>query len=33
MLHYLVMIFEKNYPDILNIQQDLATIPEAAKVK
>uniref|UniRef100_A0A8C2KJF1 Dishevelled associated activator of morphogenesis 2 n=1 Tax=Cyprinus carpio TaxID=7962 RepID=A0A8C2KJF1_CYPCA len=32
MLHYLIMIFEKNYPDILNIQQDLASIPEAAKV-
>uniref|UniRef100_A0A671K9T6 Disheveled-associated activator of morphogenesis 2-like n=1 Tax=Sinocyclocheilus anshuiensis TaxID=1608454 RepID=A0A671K9T6_9TELE len=32
MLHYLIMIFEKNYPDILNIQQDLATVPEAAKV-
>ncbi|RXN16360.1 disheveled-associated activator of morphogenesis 2-like protein [Labeo rohita] len=32
MLHYLIMIFEKNYPDILNIQRDLATVPEAAKV-
>ncbi|KAL1258025.1 hypothetical protein QQF64_011269, partial [Cirrhinus molitorella] len=32
MLHYLIMIFEKNYPDILSIQQDLATVPEAAKV-
>uniref|UniRef100_A0A9J8A434 Dishevelled associated activator of morphogenesis 2 n=1 Tax=Cyprinus carpio carpio TaxID=630221 RepID=A0A9J8A434_CYPCA len=32
MLHYLIMLFEKNYPDILNIQQDLATVPEAAKV-
>uniref|UniRef100_A0A671PHB9 Disheveled-associated activator of morphogenesis 2-like n=1 Tax=Sinocyclocheilus anshuiensis TaxID=1608454 RepID=A0A671PHB9_9TELE len=32
MLHYLIMIFEKNYPDILNIQQELASIPEAAKV-
>lgn len=33
MLHYLIMIFEKNYPDILNIQQDLFSVPEAAKVK
>ncbi|XP_029622705.1 disheveled-associated activator of morphogenesis 2 isoform X1 [Salmo trutta] len=32
MLHYLIMIFEKNYPDILHIQQDLLSIPEAAKV-
>ncbi|XP_051578370.1 disheveled-associated activator of morphogenesis 2-like isoform X2 [Myxocyprinus asiaticus] len=32
MLHYLIMIFEKNYPDILNIQQDLDSVPEAAKV-
>ncbi|XP_056106715.1 disheveled-associated activator of morphogenesis 2 isoform X2 [Rhinichthys klamathensis goyatoka] len=32
MLHYLIMIFEKNYPDILNIQQDLFSVPEAAKV-
>ncbi|XP_067224622.1 disheveled-associated activator of morphogenesis 2 isoform X3 [Chanodichthys erythropterus] len=32
MLHYLIMIFEKNYPDILNIQQDLVSVPEAAKV-
>ncbi|XP_067311058.1 disheveled-associated activator of morphogenesis 2 isoform X4 [Pseudorasbora parva] len=32
MLHYLIMIFEKNYPDILNIQQDLLSVPEAAKV-
>uniref|UniRef100_A0A8C8JM44 Dishevelled associated activator of morphogenesis 2 n=1 Tax=Oncorhynchus tshawytscha TaxID=74940 RepID=A0A8C8JM44_ONCTS len=31
MLHYLIMIFEKNYPDILHIQQDLLSIPEAAK--
>lgn len=33
MLHYLIMIFEKNYPDTLNIQQDLLSVPEAAKVK
>ncbi|XP_041107066.1 disheveled-associated activator of morphogenesis 2-like isoform X1 [Polyodon spathula] len=32
MLHYLIMIFEKSYPDILNIQQDLQRLPEAAKV-
>ncbi|KAJ3613454.1 hypothetical protein NHX12_019703 [Muraenolepis orangiensis] len=32
MLHYLIMIFEKNYPDTLNIQQDLASIQDAAKV-
>uniref|UniRef100_A0A4W4ELA9 Dishevelled associated activator of morphogenesis 2 n=1 Tax=Electrophorus electricus TaxID=8005 RepID=A0A4W4ELA9_ELEEL len=32
MLHYLIMIFEKNYPDILNIQQDLLSVPDAAKV-
>ena len=33
MLHYLIMIFEKNYPDTLNIQQDISSVPEAAKVK
>ncbi|XP_013769688.1 disheveled-associated activator of morphogenesis 2 isoform X2 [Pundamilia nyererei] len=32
MLHYLIMIFEKNYPDTLHIQQDLSSVPEAAKV-
>ncbi|KAG2467909.1 DAAM2 protein, partial [Polypterus senegalus] len=32
MLHYLIMIFEKSYPDILNIQQDLQSLSEAAKV-
>uniref|UniRef100_A0A3B3QH83 Dishevelled associated activator of morphosis 2 n=1 Tax=Paramormyrops kingsleyae TaxID=1676925 RepID=A0A3B3QH83_9TELE len=32
MLHYLIMIFEKHYPDILHIQQDLQSIPGAAKV-
>ncbi|MFT7819244.1 disheveled-associated activator of morphogenesis 2 isoform X1 [Arapaima gigas] len=32
MLHYLIMIFEKNYPDILRIQEDLHSIQEAAKV-
>lgn len=33
MLHYLIMIFEKNYPDTLHIQEDLGSVPEAAKVK
>lgn len=33
MLHYLIMIFEKNYPDTLLIQEDLGSVPEAAKVK
>uniref|UniRef100_A0A8B9LG13 Dishevelled associated activator of morphogenesis 2 n=1 Tax=Astyanax mexicanus TaxID=7994 RepID=A0A8B9LG13_ASTMX len=32
MLHYLIMIFEKNYPDTLNIPQDLLSVPDAAKV-
>uniref|UniRef100_A0A4W6CF81 Dishevelled associated activator of morphosis 2 n=1 Tax=Lates calcarifer TaxID=8187 RepID=A0A4W6CF81_LATCA len=32
MLHYLIMIFEKNYPDTLHIQEDLISVPEAAKV-
>ncbi|XP_062863248.1 disheveled-associated activator of morphogenesis 2 isoform X2 [Trichomycterus rosablanca] len=32
MLHYLIMIFEKNYLDTLNVQQDLLSVPEAAKV-
>uniref|UniRef100_A0A3Q3MI13 Dishevelled associated activator of morphogenesis 2 n=1 Tax=Mastacembelus armatus TaxID=205130 RepID=A0A3Q3MI13_9TELE len=32
MLHYLIMIFEKNYPDTLHIQEDLSSVPEAAKV-
>ncbi|KAM6973426.1 disheveled-associated activator of morphogenesis 2 isoform 2-T2 [Aplochiton taeniatus] len=32
MLHYLIMIFEKNYPDTLSVQQDLASVQEAAKV-
>ncbi|XP_077476468.1 disheveled-associated activator of morphogenesis 2 isoform X2 [Stigmatopora argus] len=32
MLHYLIMIFEKNYPDTLHIQLDLNSVPEAAKV-
>ncbi|CAG5866203.1 unnamed protein product [Menidia menidia] len=32
MLHYLIMIFEKNYPDTLCIQQDLSSVPVAAKV-
>ncbi|KAJ8401230.1 hypothetical protein AAFF_G00388120 [Aldrovandia affinis] len=32
MLHYLIMIFEKNYPDVLRIQDELHSVPEAAKV-
>lgn len=32
MLHYLIMIFEKNYPDTLHIQEDLSSVPVAAKV-
>ncbi|XP_077586661.1 disheveled-associated activator of morphogenesis 2 [Stigmatopora nigra] len=32
MLHYLIMIFEKNYPDTLHIQLDLNSVAEAAKV-
>ncbi|KAJ8346130.1 hypothetical protein SKAU_G00303230 [Synaphobranchus kaupii] len=32
MLHYLIMIFEKNYPEILRIQEELHSVPEAAKV-
>ncbi|XP_029448791.1 disheveled-associated activator of morphogenesis 2 [Rhinatrema bivittatum] len=32
LLHYLIMIFEKTYPDILNIQAELQHLPEAAKV-
>uniref|UniRef100_A0A8C6PK19 Dishevelled associated activator of morphosis 2 n=1 Tax=Nothobranchius furzeri TaxID=105023 RepID=A0A8C6PK19_NOTFU len=32
MLHYLIMIFEKNYTDTLLIQEDLRSVPEAAKV-
>ncbi|XP_056424612.1 disheveled-associated activator of morphogenesis 2 isoform X2 [Hyla sarda] len=32
LLHYLIMIFEKTYPDILNIQEELEHLSEAAKV-
>ncbi|XP_060610079.2 disheveled-associated activator of morphogenesis 2 isoform X2 [Anolis sagrei] len=32
LLHYLIMIFEKNYVDILDIQSELQYLPEAAKV-
>ncbi|XP_062896717.1 disheveled-associated activator of morphogenesis 2 isoform X1 [Mobula hypostoma] len=32
LLHYLIMIFEKSYPEILNIHLDLLHVPEAAKV-
>ncbi|KAM4041714.1 disheveled-associated activator of morphogenesis 2 isoform 3-T4 [Anomaloglossus baeobatrachus] len=32
LLHYLIMIFEKTYPDILGIQGELEHLSEAAKV-
>ncbi|KAM4692829.1 disheveled-associated activator of morphogenesis 2 [Discoglossus pictus] len=32
LLHYLIMIFEKTYPDILSIQSELQHLSEAAKV-
>ncbi|XP_068088816.1 disheveled-associated activator of morphogenesis 2 isoform X1 [Hyperolius riggenbachi] len=32
LLHYLIMIFEKTYPDILNMQNELQHLSEAAKV-
>ncbi|KAI4803929.1 hypothetical protein KUCAC02_025574 [Chaenocephalus aceratus] len=32
MLHYLIMIMEKNYNDTLHVQNDLCSVPEAAKV-
>uniref|UniRef100_A0A674IRI4 Dishevelled associated activator of morphosis 2 n=1 Tax=Terrapene triunguis TaxID=2587831 RepID=A0A674IRI4_9SAUR len=32
LLHYLIMIFEKNYTDILDMQSELQHLPEAAKV-
>ncbi|KAM4770700.1 disheveled-associated activator of morphogenesis 2 isoform 2-T4 [Rhinophrynus dorsalis] len=32
LLHYLIMIFEKTYPDILNIQNELQHLSDAAKV-
>ncbi|XP_067883881.1 disheveled-associated activator of morphogenesis 2 isoform X1 [Heterodontus francisci] len=32
LLHYLIMIFEKSYPEILTIQLDLLHVPDAAKV-
>ncbi|XP_056674156.1 disheveled-associated activator of morphogenesis 2 isoform X1 [Monodelphis domestica] len=32
LLHYLIMILEKNFPDILNIPAELQHLPEAAKV-
>uniref|UniRef100_A0A8C8REG6 Dishevelled associated activator of morphogenesis 2 n=1 Tax=Pelusios castaneus TaxID=367368 RepID=A0A8C8REG6_9SAUR len=32
LLHYLIMIFEKSYPDILDVQAELQHLPEAAKV-
>ncbi|XP_043859663.1 disheveled-associated activator of morphogenesis 2 isoform X1 [Dromiciops gliroides] len=32
LLHYLIMILEKNFPDILNMPTELQHLPEAAKV-
>ncbi|EMP24504.1 Disheveled-associated activator of morphogenesis 2, partial [Chelonia mydas] len=32
LLHYLIMIFEKKYTDILDMQSELQHLPEAAKV-
>ncbi|XP_015675112.1 disheveled-associated activator of morphogenesis 2 [Protobothrops mucrosquamatus] len=32
LLHYLIMIFEKNYLNVLDIQSELQNLPEAAKV-
>ncbi|XP_075451497.1 disheveled-associated activator of morphogenesis 2 isoform X2 [Ascaphus truei] len=32
LLHYLIMIFEKTYPDIINIQTELQHLSDAAKV-
>ncbi|XP_026551382.1 disheveled-associated activator of morphogenesis 2 isoform X2 [Pseudonaja textilis] len=32
LLHYLIMIFEKNYLDVLEVQSELQHLPEAAKV-
>ncbi|XP_055993283.1 disheveled-associated activator of morphogenesis 2 isoform X1 [Sorex fumeus] len=32
LLHYLIMILEKNFPDILNMPSELQHLPEAAKV-
>lgn len=33
LLHYLITILEKKYSKVLMFQEDLKTIPEAAKVK
>ena len=33
LLHYLIMILEKHFPDILNMPSELQYLPEAAKVK
>ncbi|XP_075908087.1 disheveled-associated activator of morphogenesis 2-like isoform X2 [Petromyzon marinus] len=32
LLHYLITILEKKYPDVVNIQDDLQHVPEAARV-
>lgn len=33
LLHYLIMILEKHFPDILTMPSELQHLPEAAKVK
>lgn len=33
LLHYLITVLEKKYPKVLMLQEDLQSIPEAAKVK
>lgn len=33
LLHYLITILEKKYPKVLQFQEDLKSVPEAAKVK
>lgn len=33
LLHYLITILEKKYPKVLMLQEDLQSVPEAAKVK
>lgn len=33
LLHYLITILEKKYPKVMQFQEDLQNVPEAAKVK
>lgn len=33
LLHYLITILEDKYPKVLQFQEDLQNVPEAAKVK